>query len=400
MQRDLQIDFVRGAGIVMIAVDHLGYLAEDFVPSGYINPFITWVRLGWSSAAEFFVFFSGYLTGLVYLKTLQVHGPAMLWARAVHRSWHIYAVNVLTLCAVVLLLRIPAFASDQLNQVTDMQSLTSGLTGGMPGSGFVAFLLLQSSPLFFEILFLYIVLLLVAPVILLITRTSMIAACALSILAWLTVQLNPSLGIAHWSLNPLAWQLVFVLGMMSAIGGVFGKLRNALSRGRLLIVSGSLLAVALLVKILDKSGWALPLIGAFDVPGTDKINLGAMRVLHFLVSVVFVMQIVPRAEVIRRALWARAVAGVGQRSLECFCLSTILVYAAVGLLAQTDAFDVMPLLASGGVIVVLLCLLAPAVQWIEGQPWRNTSARAGKAVERPVERPASTSQPLTLRDAP
>ena len=33
MQRDLQIDFVRGAGILMIAVDHLGYLAERFVPS-------------------------------------------------------------------------------------------------------------------------------------------------------------------------------------------------------------------------------------------------------------------------------------------------------------------------------------------------------------------------------
>ena len=86
MQRDLQIDFVRGAGILMIAVDHLGYLADKFASPDYINPFITWMRLGWSSAAEFFVFFSGYLTGLVYLKTLQVHGPGMLWARAAHSS--------------------------------------------------------------------------------------------------------------------------------------------------------------------------------------------------------------------------------------------------------------------------------------------------------------------------
>lgn len=400
MQRDLQIDFVRGAGILMIAVDHLGYLAERFVPVGYVNPFVTWMRLGWSSAAEFFVFFSGYLTGLVYLKTLQVHGPAMLWARAGHRSWHIYAVNVLTLCAVVLLLRIPAFASDELGRVTAMQALQSG-------SGFAEFLMLRSSPLFFEILFLYIALLLVAPVILLIARTSLIAACALSILAWLTVQVNPSLNIAQWSLNPLAWQLIFVLGMISAIGGVFGKLRQAFSRQRLLIVSGGLLAAALLVKVLDKSGLSLPLLGPINVHGTDKASLGPMRVLHFLVSVVFVMQIVPRSEVIRSALWARAVAGVGQRSLECFCLSTIAVYATVGLLAQTGAFEVMPLLASGAAIVVLLCLLAPVVQWIEAQAWRKSEgrkseghkseARAGRTA---IERMTPTSRPLTLRDVP
>lgn len=393
MQRDLQIDFVRGAGILMIAVDHLGYLAERFVPSGYVNPFITWMRLGWSSAAEFFVFFSGYLTGLVYLKTLQVHGPAMLWARAVHRSWHIYAVNVLTLCAVVLLLRIPAFSSDELGRVTAMQALESGDAG----SELAAFLTLQSSPMFFEILFLYIVLLLAAPVILLIARTSLVAACALSVLGWFIVQLNPSLNIAQWGLNPLAWQLVFVLGAITAIGGLFEKLHRAFSRQRLLLVSGGLLAAALLVKMLDKSGWSLPLLGAFDVRGTDKESLGPMRLLHFLVSVVFVMQIVPRRDVIDHALWARAVAGVGRRSLECFCLSTIAVYAVVGLLAQTGAFEVMPLLVGGAAIVALLCLLAPAVQWIEAQPWRKTDTRAGRAA---LERMTPTSRPLTLRDVP
>lgn len=392
MQRDLQIDFVRGAGILMIAVDHLGFLAEAFVPSGYVNPFITWMRLGWSSAAEFFVFFSGYLTGLVYMKTLQTHGPGMLWARAVHRSWHLYAVNVLTLCAVVLLLRIPALASVELNRITDVQALE----GGAAGPGLAGFLMLQSSPMFFEILFLYIVLLLVAPMILLITRTSMTAACALSVLAWLAVQLNPSLNIAQWSLNPLAWQLIFVLGMISSISGVFGKLREMFSRRRLLIVSGSLLTLALLIKALDKSGWSLPLLGPIDIGGTDKVSLGPMRVLHFLVSVVFVMQIVPRSDVIRQALWARAVAGVGQRSLECFCLSSILVYATVGLLAQTGAFRVIPLLVSGAVIVVLLCVFAPIVRWIEAQPWRKSEARAGK----PFERMTPTSQPLTLRDVP
>lgn len=391
MQRDLQIDFVRGAGILMIAVDHLGYLAERFVPSGYINPFITWMRLGWSSAAEFFVFFSGYLTGLVYLKTLQVHGPAMLWARSGHRAWHIYAVNVLTLCAVVLLLRIPAFSSDELSRVTAMRALETDSSD----SGLAAFLTLQSSPMFFEILFLYILLLLAAPVILLIARRSLIAACALSALAWFTAQLNPSLNIAQWGLNPLAWQLIFVLGMIGAIGGVFEKLRNAFSRQRLLAVSGGLLTAALLVKMFDKSGWSVPLLGPFDVRGIDKESLGPMRVLHFLVSVVFVMQIVPGHEIIRRALWARAVAGVGQRSLECFCLSTIAVYAVVGLLAQTDSFEVIPLLIGGGAIVVLLCLLAPMVQWIEAQPWRKSEGRPGQAT---IGRVISTSRSLTLRD--
>lgn len=397
MERDPRIDFVRGAGILMIAVDHLAYLAEKFGTPGFVNPFMTWMRFGWSSAAEFFVFFSGYLTGIVYLKTLEVHGTGMMCARAAYRSWHIYVVNLLTLCAVLLVLRMPAFASVQLNTLTDMNVLT----GADAATGFAAFLQLRFAPLFFEILNLYAVLLLVAPAILLLARFSAITVVLLSFGVWLTVQLNATFGIAPafgtaGNFNPLGWQFVFVLGMLGGVYNVFARLAEAFSRERLLIVTGALLAASLVIKTIDKSGWSLPLIGPIDMPGFDKVNLGALQLVHFLVSVVFVLQILPRGDVMHRALPLRAVAGVGRRSLECFCMSTILVYAAVGFMARTGSFDAMSLSIIGSVIVVLLCLLAPVIAWIEAQPWRSASRKRAPVPERLA--PAST--PLTVRDVP
>jgi len=400
LQRDITIDIVRGAGILMIGVDHLAYLAEKFGTANFVNPFITWLRVGWSSAAEFFVFFSGYLTGMVYLKTLHTHGTWMMWARAAQRSWHIYVVNLLTLCCVLVLLHLAPFANGQLNTLTDMQTLM----GADAARGIVEFLRLQFSPLFFEILNLYIVLLLVAPAVILLAQVSRAAVILISVGIWLVVQLNAAWGIApafasDSNFNPLGWQLVFVLGMLAGMHGVFARLRELWSRRRLVLVSGSLLLVAFVIKMIDRSGWALPLIGAFDMPGFDKVNLGSLQLAHFLVSVVFVTQIIPRSLTIQGSLPFRAVAGVGRRSLECFCLSTILVYAGVGLLSQTGSFDPLSLLVVGAVIVLCLCAFAPLVEWIEARPWRVQSAGL-----QPEARSTTDSRPvsaaLTMRNVP
>lgn len=391
MQRDLSIDLVRGAGILMIAVDHLAGVAERLTAGATFNPFPTWTRLGWSSAAEFFVFFSGYLIGLVYLQTLRAQGPAMLYVRALHRSWQIYVANLLALCATLLLLHTPLFGNAELDRLISI----SALGGGDTMTGLVRFLTLQAAPMFFEILQLYVVLLVVAPLMLLMARTSMIAALSCSVAVWLCVQFDPSLNIAEWNFNPFAWQLVFVLGMMCSVGDLFAKLRALVSRRTLLIATGTFLAVALAIKTIDKTGWSVPFIGRIGVGGIDKDTLGPLRLLHFLVSVVFVMQIVPSTAAIKQSLPARAVANIGQYSLECFCLSTVLVFAAIGLLANAGQLGALTLLPIGALIVVLVCLFAPAVRWIKAQPWRGAK---NKTAEVEVASPAPRS--MTLRDVP
>ncbi len=371
-QRDAAIDVVRGAGILMIGVDHLEFLCEKLAGDGFVNPFVTWLRIGWSGAAEFFVFFSGYLAGIVYLKTMQTHGVGMMWARAGQRSWHIYVLNLLTLCAVLLLLRLPLFASPEV----DAASRLDVLMGPDAAAGMAGFLGLRFAPLYFEILNLYIVLLLLVPVVILLSRIGAGLVLAISFAVWLAVQANaahefaPLLG-NHGSFNPFGWQFLFVLGALGGMHGVFRRLREKFPRDRLLLISGSFLALAFIVKALDRSGWSLPLIGAFDMPGYDKPNLGALQLVHFLFSVVFVMQIVPRSEAALSSWPAQAVIHVGRRSLECFCMSTILAYVLSALLSRAQAFDPAALLLAGAAIVIGLCLFARLVDWIDAKPWRS-----------------------------
>lgn len=373
MRRDLSIDLVRGAGVLMIAVDHLGGLLKLGAGAAVAFPFVTWTRVGWSSAAEFFVFFSGYLVGLIYTQTLQKQGIALAYARAAHRSWQIYVANLLTLCAVLILLRLPLLASPPLETATALNLLTDANAIG----GLIGFLTLQSAPAYFEILHLYIALLLVAPLLLLVARMSMLVALACSAAVWACVQWNPQFNLAGWNFNPFAWQLVFILGMLCSVGGVFEKLRNHFGRRTVLFVTGSFLLLALGVKIVDKAGWSLPLIGQIDVTGINRTSVGPLLLLHFLVSVAFVMQVVPQGDVIARSALGRLVARVGQYSLECFCASTVFVYAAAAWMTRTGTTHPVAVFGVGVAIIALVCLWAGLMNWLKAQPWRGKAATHG-----------------------
>jgi hypothetical protein len=106
--------------------------------------------------------------------------------------------------------------------------------------------------------------------------------------------------------------------------------------------------------------------------------VGPLLLLHFLVSVVFVMQIVPRGATIARSPLARLVGRVGKHSLECFCISTVLVYAASAWMSKTGNIGAPAILIAGAQIMALVCLWAILVNWIKSQPWRKPPAAAAK----------------------
>jgi hypothetical protein len=74
VERDLRLDLYRGMGLWMIFLDHI---PQDIVS------WLTLRNFGFSDAAEFFVFISGYLVGFIY-------GPivrAGLFLAALKRLW-------------------------------------------------------------------------------------------------------------------------------------------------------------------------------------------------------------------------------------------------------------------------------------------------------------------------
>jgi uncharacterized membrane protein YeiB len=83
------------------------------------------------------------------------------------------------------------------------------------------------------------------------------------------------------------------------------------------------------------------------------------------------MQVVPRSQAAQSSLPMRAVTNVGRRSLECFCMSTILVYAMAALLVRGQSFGPVSMWMAGTAIVLGLCLFALVVDWTDAKPWRG-----------------------------
>jgi hypothetical protein len=381
MQRDARIDIVRGLGVLMIALDHLAGAVDRLLPNHFVVPFVTWSRLGWSSAAEFFVFFSGYLVGLVYSRTLAARGPLLMQMRAAHRAWEIYAANVLTAIVVVLLLYGTPLGGNGLVDSAYFARLV-----GRSGEGWVAFLTMQQAPMFFEILQLYVVLLLIAPVFLLLARAQAWAAFGVSFFIWFAVQIEPAaLHVPNWTFNPFAWQFVFVLGMLCSTQKLFERIEGSPQRRALLILSIGFVVGALLLKIAEKSALEIPVLGVLTIVGIDKMTLGPLRLVHFLLSVVVIMQLLPRSGRALATLPAQSVAKIGKHSLECFCMSTILVYLACGLMLATGTVTTFNVAVSGIALIVLLCAFAALMDWIRSEPWRGGGKSPSQRVVNPAE---------------
>ena len=77
IERDLRLDLFRGAGLWMIFLDHIPH---DVVA------WLTLRNYGFSDAAEFFVFISGYLAGYIYGPVIKtghfLSALKRLWKRA------------------------------------------------------------------------------------------------------------------------------------------------------------------------------------------------------------------------------------------------------------------------------------------------------------------------------
>ncbi|HYC13824.1 MAG TPA: OpgC domain-containing protein [Stellaceae bacterium] len=76
-KRDLRLDFFRGLALFLIFVDH--------IPGNFISYF-TLRSIGFSDAAEAFIFISGYAASMVYGALMRQHGFCWRWRRSIGGS--------------------------------------------------------------------------------------------------------------------------------------------------------------------------------------------------------------------------------------------------------------------------------------------------------------------------
>ena len=201
--RDLRIDFFRGLALYMIIFDH--------IPGDPLSKF-TYARLGFSDAAEIFVFLSGVSCGIVYSRVLSRQGVSGLLRGVSWRALQIYTYYLIASLVTILLIAV----SRDVIAIPDNHQAFIALRED-PLAAIQSAIFLVSPPDLPGILVLYLELTLFSiPMFLLIAARSSAAALLVSGGLWLLAQIYPDLlpRLAdHSYFNPIAWQFIFCIGM-------------------------------------------------------------------------------------------------------------------------------------------------------------------------------------------
>ena len=311
------IDFWRGAVLIAILIDHIpGNPLENWTPRNF----------GLSDSAEAFVFLSGLSVGLIYLPRASKYGLEPVAGGCLKRALKLYGVHIALTLAALVVFGAAYWASGAPDLI---QAHGRAFVFTSPGNGLLGLALLTHQLGYFNILPLYIVLMLWAPVALALALRGPLLALAVSIGLYAATRafgLNlpnwPEPG--GWFFNPMAWQLVFTLGVVSAI-----LWRNGLPRPTPWLITLSALTVAGAALIVTNEAGFEPGLRDTATAHLDvaKQDLGLARLIHFA-AVAYLIATATAfgrfvAPVIRSA-FGKAVQGLGRNSLSVFAAGSFL----------------------------------------------------------------------------
>jgi hypothetical protein len=305
-----EIDFWRGCALIVILVDHVPWNGLDK---------LTPQNFGFSDAAETFVFLSGVSVSLAYGPTLRKAGFGYLVRRCATRAAKLYLVQIaMVVCSIAIPLAAACVAGDQ--RIALGQGISQFVNS--PVSSLVAAATLAYQPNYSCVLALYVVLMLWAPVVIFLTSRSPASALLVSIAVYAAGRGRIGWSGDGWHFNPFAWQLVFAIGIICAL-----RWRNGLPRPQRRLV---VLAVAIILGAAILSIRAMGLrAAAFAYLDLDKLDLGVMRLAHFL-ALAYVMSTVavvePWATRMSRIVDSpigQSFQGMGRNSLLFFALGEV-----------------------------------------------------------------------------
>jgi hypothetical protein len=383
VERDLRLDLLRGLGLWMIFLDH--------IPDDVVS-WLTLRNYGFSDAAEFFVFISGYLLGFIYVPIVAAGQflPALkrLWLRA----WQMYVAHILLFLAFTAQIARTArrwdnpMYKDEFN-VANFLNHPDELIGKA--------LTLQYKPVDLDVLPLFIALIAVSPFVVWCLARRPNLTLAGSVLVYVLARYFdwnlPSYPKgATWYFNPFAWQLLFFFGAWCGCGAVAQVSKFLQSR----IVFGIAIAwmlFALIIVMTWHSAFLESLIPKWMIKmiyPIDKTDLDMLRFTHFLAFALILSRYLHRDWEGLKSNWLRPLVLCGQHSLPLFCLGVFLSFAAHWILVQWESFVFEQFLVSFAGFAIMT-----AVAWLLDRAQRvpNLFVDAGLGVE-----PDSGTQPSAV----
>ena len=297
------------------------------------------------------MFVSGVTCALAYGRAWRCEGWTGVFSRTLRRGWDIYVAFLLLTLACAILVHLAGRIADESN----MRILLDD-----PGATLARAAVLQYRPVNTDVLPVFVLLhLLFAPLLWLLLRApnaTLGASLALYVLVHAFGWTVPAWPNGHWAFNPLAWQLLVVLGAWWMI--------NEDERARPWVTSRTTLMLAvlyLLFSLVIALSWRIKPLEAL-IPQAlakllyplDKSNLDPLRLLHFLAIAVLAAWLVPRNW---RGLTTPVMRGAircGQNSLPIYCLGVLLTFAShVVLLDISDGLAMQIVLSLAGIAAMI-----------------------------------------------
>ncbi|MBZ6077532.1 OpgC family protein [Microvirga puerhi] len=321
-ERNGTIDFWRGLVLVIIFVNHIpGNIIEHITPRS----------IGFSDSAEAFIFISGLSLALVYYPKIPQGDIIGVVRRCLRRSFELYRMHLILTAGAIVLFSIGYELSDDIGLIeADGRSAVFGNTT----KGITGILLLGHQLGYFNILPLYIALMLWAPVALVLTRIHVLFALAVSFGIYalardgiLALPSWPEPGT--WFFNPFAWQLLFTIGI---VAGVVFRTRSV-PLTRTCLICCLVVVMSSLLVIMDVFGLAPGLRdAAFTQLDLPKYDLGLGRLVHFL-AITYLLTQLRVGEKLERTIIGPDLRRLGRNGLMIFAAGSLL--SALGQVIMT-----------------------------------------------------------------
>jgi len=389
--RDLRLDFFRGIAMFIILISH--------TPGNFLTLWIP-ARWGFSDATEIFVFCSGMASAIAFGSTFDRAGWLMGAARVVFRVWQVYWAHVglffATLALTVYLTEIDIDGRNYWGQLNLWMMFVE--SDQWDNSNILlSFMTLRYVPNYFDILPMYMIVLLMMPLVMALSRVHLGLVTAFVIGVWIMGQTaflkHHGLEQWHfefpaepwsdrpWFFNPFGWQLVFFTGFALMRGWIpKPPVNTALVTGAAVLVIANIPLSNIGVREMGLS-WATDWRVAHSAL-IDKSDFGVLRYVHFLALAYLAWvaagdkgaRLLAHGSGISSQVWQRCLAiilKVGQQSLAVFVVSMFtarLMGFAMDLLGRDVSTTLLVNIAGGCVLVAV----AYGAGWFKSQPWRRT----------------------------
>jgi len=371
------VDFWRGFALVTIFIDHIPGLV-------YAN--YTLVNFSISDAADLFVFLAGWSLRLMADGGGRHMPTRDVMLRLFGRALELYAAQVLiTMLAIALL----ATSAIELSNPLLLQWHNAAAVFNDPVPTHIGLAVLTHQLGYFDILPLYVVLMLMAPFFTAIDRHWPRQLLPLSVTLYvcvlafrLTLPTWPVAGT--WFFNPLAWQVVFVLGFTLARED-FGA--GLLARRHIVLLRVLAVPVVILGVLVARYDWwpdptAVPNPKLFFI--ADKTYVTPIRLIQFLSLVALGSLLFPYIRMLADfAPLRRPVNGLiallamfGRNSLYVFCIGSLL-----SLIGQIVRFYYRGSVAIDTVVVIVGIIIMALTAWLAESRQRNRPAQPAPSAQ-------------------